>query len=298
MTPSAAGATPDGAWPLPARGVLMVPCPRSRGSVLRWPSRGSARPQRACGPRRSTPRSRCRPRPCATTARPTRWPRCSRCSTTSSARPPGTATPSWPSPTRPGSSCGCAGRRASCAGRRPSDSSRAATGTSGWPAPTLPGLALALDTSAQVIGAEHFRHSVHRWSCAATPIHDPATQSLLGVLDITGGADVVVPQTTALVRAAARLAESELAREGAGPARAGSRAVDRPPEGRPGVARAVALPDDGPRRARPGAHAQPQSPAQRDPAAAGVRAARAVRGRARACCSTRRTAPPPPCGPR
>lgn len=77
-----------------------------------------------------------------------------------------------------------------------------------------PGLALALDTSAQVIGAEHFRHSVHRWSCAATPIHDPATRSLLGVLDITGSADVVVPHTSALVRAAARLAESELAREG------------------------------------------------------------------------------------
>ena len=77
-----------------------------------------------------------------------------------------------------------------------------------------PGLALALDSSAQVIGAEHFRLAAHRWSCAATPIHDPATQSLLGVLDITGGAGVVVPQTSALVRAAARLAESELAREG------------------------------------------------------------------------------------
>ncbi len=77
-----------------------------------------------------------------------------------------------------------------------------------------PGMALALDASVQVIGAEHFRRSMHRWSCAATPIHDPATQSLLGVLDITGGADVVVPQTNALVRAAARLAESELAREG------------------------------------------------------------------------------------
>ena len=76
-----------------------------------------------------------------------------------------------------------------------------------------PGMALALDDSVQVIGAEHFRHSMHRWSCAATPIHDPTTQSLLGVLDITGGDNIVVPQTNALVRAAARLAESELARE-------------------------------------------------------------------------------------
>jgi hypothetical protein len=86
-----------------------------------------------------------------------------------------------------------------------------------------PGMALALDQPANIIGAEHFRRSVQRWSCAATPIHDPTTQSLLGVLDITGGSDIVVPQTMAMVRAAARMAEAELAREllarGAEPAR-------------------------------------------------------------------------------
>ena len=36
---------------------------------------------------------------------------------------------------------------------------------------------------------------------------------LLGVLDITGGDDIALPQTMAMVRAAARMAESELARE-------------------------------------------------------------------------------------
>jgi len=76
-----------------------------------------------------------------------------------------------------------------------------------------PGVALRLDRTVNVIGAEHFRRSVQRWSCAATTIHDPADHSILGVLDITGGEDVVVPQTTAMVRAAARMAESELARE-------------------------------------------------------------------------------------
>jgi len=76
-----------------------------------------------------------------------------------------------------------------------------------------PGMALALDQSTRVIGSEHFRRSMQRWSCAATPIHDPTTQSLLGVLDITGGDDIVVPQTMAMVRAAARMAEAELARE-------------------------------------------------------------------------------------
>lgn len=76
-----------------------------------------------------------------------------------------------------------------------------------------PGLALRLDQPVTVSRAEHFRRSVQRWSCAATPIHDPRTSSLLGVLDITGGDEIVVPQTMAMVRAAARLAESELARE-------------------------------------------------------------------------------------
>ncbi|HET7689481.1 MAG TPA: transcriptional regulator [Nocardioidaceae bacterium] len=75
-----------------------------------------------------------------------------------------------------------------------------------------PGMAIAIDRTATVIGAEHFRRSVQRWSCAATPIHDPASSSLLGVLDITGGESIVKPETVAMVRAAARMAESEMAR--------------------------------------------------------------------------------------
>lgn len=76
-----------------------------------------------------------------------------------------------------------------------------------------PGLALRLDQPVSVIRAEHFRRSVQRWSCAATPIHDPGSSSLLGVLDITGGDQIAVPQTLAMVRAAARMAEAELARD-------------------------------------------------------------------------------------
>ncbi|HEY0646181.1 MAG TPA: GAF domain-containing protein [Nocardioides sp.] len=76
-----------------------------------------------------------------------------------------------------------------------------------------PGMALRLGQSVLVRGSEHFRHSVQQWSCAATPILDPASSSLLGVLDVTGGDDIAVPQTTAMVRAAARMAEAELARD-------------------------------------------------------------------------------------
>ena len=76
-----------------------------------------------------------------------------------------------------------------------------------------PGLVLATGRAHTVTRSEHFRASVQPWSCAATPIHDPTTSELLGVLDVTGGDQVVVPQTLAMVRAAARMAEAELARE-------------------------------------------------------------------------------------
>lgn len=79
-----------------------------------------------------------------------------------------------------------------------------------------PGLALQLGRPVDVLGGEHFRSSVQDWSCVAAPIHDPRTTSLLGVLDVTGGPGLAVPQAMAMVRAAARMAEAELARDDAG----------------------------------------------------------------------------------
>ena len=75
-----------------------------------------------------------------------------------------------------------------------------------------PGTALRLDAPVSIQAAEHFNRSVQHWSCAAAPIHDPATQAILGILDVTGGDDVGSPQTLGMVRAAARMAEIELAR--------------------------------------------------------------------------------------
>jgi hypothetical protein len=75
-----------------------------------------------------------------------------------------------------------------------------------------PGMALHLGTPAVVHAREHFSRLVHPWTCAAAPIHDPTTSAVLGVVDITGGPDVATPQTLAMIRAAARMAESELAR--------------------------------------------------------------------------------------
>ncbi|MEV6816950.1 GAF domain-containing protein [Micromonospora sp. NPDC051296] len=89
-----------------------------------------------------------------------------------------------------------------------------------------PGTALAIDHSVQIFATEHFARPVQRWTCAAAPIHDPATGRLLGAIDITGGDHLATPQSLALVRATARAAEAQLA-------------ADRPVE--PGVGHIAAL---------------------------------------------------------
>ncbi|MEU2987325.1 transcriptional regulator [Micromonospora aurantiaca] len=79
-----------------------------------------------------------------------------------------------------------------------------------------PGTALAVDHGVQIFATEHFVRPVQRWTCAAAPIHDPASGALLGAVDITGGDHLANPQSLALVRATARAAEAFLA--GAAPA--------------------------------------------------------------------------------
>jgi hypothetical protein len=75
-----------------------------------------------------------------------------------------------------------------------------------------PGTALRLDQPLQILASEHFVRTVQPWTCAAAPIHDPVTQAILGIVDVTGSEDVASPQTMAMVRAAARMAEAELGR--------------------------------------------------------------------------------------
>jgi transcriptional regulator of acetoin/glycerol metabolism len=85
------------------------------------------------------------------------------------------------------------------------DWSEASAGTN------APGTALALGRPVQIFGPEHLARQVTQWSCSAAPIHDPDTGAVLGALDLTGGADVVTPQSLALVRATVAAVEAELA---------------------------------------------------------------------------------------
>ncbi|MER5882914.1 GAF domain-containing protein [Streptomyces sp. NPDC001941] len=72
------------------------------------------------------------------------------------------------------------------------------------------GTALAARRPVQVHSAEHFVHSLHNWTCAAAPVHDPRDRALLGVVDVSGPASSFHPATLALVHSVAQLAEAEL----------------------------------------------------------------------------------------
>jgi transcriptional regulator of acetoin/glycerol metabolism len=73
-----------------------------------------------------------------------------------------------------------------------------------------PGTALAIDRPVQIFGPEHLGRQVTPWSCSAAPIHDPDTGAVLGVLDVTGGAEVATAQGLGIVRATAAAVEAEL----------------------------------------------------------------------------------------
>jgi len=74
-----------------------------------------------------------------------------------------------------------------------------------------PGTALAVRRPVQIFAGEHYNTVVHPWSCSAVPIRDPDSGRVLGIVDITGGANIASPYALALVRATARAAEAELA---------------------------------------------------------------------------------------
>lgn len=75
---------------------------------------------------------------------------------------------------------------------------------------SAPGTALALGRAVQIKQEEHFNKIVHPWSCTAVPVHDRASGTLLGVIDITGRDDAVAPITLPLLEATVAAVEAEL----------------------------------------------------------------------------------------
>lgn len=70
--------------------------------------------------------------------------------------------------------------------------------------------ALLTGGPAQLFSAEHLVRTHHDWACTASPIRDPLTGEVIGVLDVSGPFESVTPDSLRLVRCGVRLAEELL----------------------------------------------------------------------------------------
>ncbi|MET0865341.1 MAG: GAF domain-containing protein [Nakamurella sp.] len=72
------------------------------------------------------------------------------------------------------------------------------------------GTAMVEQAPVQLFSAEHFSRSLHTWTCTASPVHDPRTGDLIGIVNLSGDVASAHPATVALVATAVRLAEADL----------------------------------------------------------------------------------------
>lgn len=75
------------------------------------------------------------------------------------------------------------------------------------------GTALRTGKPAYVHAAEHFVEGVQSWTCAGAPIRDPFSQSIIGVVDLSGPPQIFRKHNVALVLATAREIEIALAEQ-------------------------------------------------------------------------------------
>ena len=69
------------------------------------------------------------------------------------------------------------------------------------------GTALAADRPVQVFAFEHFSHHHREWACSGSPVHDPVSGRLVGVLDLSSPWKIAHPRSLELVTTAARTLE-------------------------------------------------------------------------------------------
>lgn len=72
------------------------------------------------------------------------------------------------------------------------------------------GTALITGKPLQVFAGEHFCQDVHKWACSAAPIRDPATQKIIGVIDLTGSWSGIHPHSLSSVVSTAHSIEERL----------------------------------------------------------------------------------------
>ena len=75
------------------------------------------------------------------------------------------------------------------------------------------GTALATGRPAQIHAAEHFCEGIKRWTCAAAPIYEPGSGTILGIVDISGPPTTYQRNNLALAVATARQIEGVIAEQ-------------------------------------------------------------------------------------
>jgi transcriptional regulator of acetoin/glycerol metabolism len=72
------------------------------------------------------------------------------------------------------------------------------------------GTALASGSPMQVFACEHFCEPVHNWVCSAAPVRDPATNEIIGVIDLTGEWKLIHPHSLSTAISIAQSIEAKL----------------------------------------------------------------------------------------
>ncbi|SHI23976.1 sigma-54-dependent Fis family transcriptional regulator [Desulfosporosinus lacus] len=72
------------------------------------------------------------------------------------------------------------------------------------------GTSLKTGYPVQIFSAEHFCEGIHDWVCSSSPVRDPVTKEVLGVIDITGCWKEAQAHTLGLVFMASRVIEHKL----------------------------------------------------------------------------------------
>ncbi|MCY7325971.1 MAG: transcriptional regulator [Microbacteriaceae bacterium] len=75
--------------------------------------------------------------------------------------------------------------------------------------------------AAQLFSAEHLVRTHHDWACTASPIRDPHTGHVVGILNVSGPLDTVTVDSMRMVQCGVRLAEELLKQHPAGRPRTG-----------------------------------------------------------------------------
>ena len=75
------------------------------------------------------------------------------------------------------------------------------------------GVAVTHKHPIQVFGPEHFSQKIHDWVCSSSPVRDPETGEVVGIIDLTGPFDTIHPHALTTVVTLSKMVEQQLRTE-------------------------------------------------------------------------------------